>query len=733
MRFLLLLLTLSSLTGYLYASPAYPRNIPIIIDGENVYIRLFGDEHNKRAETLDGYTIIQDNQNKWWYATLSDDGYLTKSSFALNVHREKSSSLQNFINKTPRHLESNRKITQSANATRKTGIVTGERRILVILMEYRDQKFTKSNKEFNALFNEVKYSIDGAQGSVKDFYHSASYGQLELSSDIYGPYTASQNASYYGKNDIRGGDMNPYELFTEAIDKVSNETDLKIYDGDGDGYIDNVHIIYAGYGEEAGGPATAIWAHESSFSIPYEIKGVKIDKYSCAPELRGNRGEGISRIGPHCHEIGHALGAMDYYDTDKETSGSFVGTGEWDVMAHGSWNNEGITPADFNPYVKSVNYGWVDPQVLPEGQVTIPASNLSKEGYFILSSFEDGDYYLLENRSTEGWGKHLPGSGLLIYHIHQDIASAKNKINAGNPQKCYIVCASSKYKLPSDNASSYGDINSAGCPYPGTSLNTSFSKTTVPMAFYWNNDDCQINLTDISQRPNGDIELFNFSKGADHKPVQNENLFYDGFENGQLFSLLDIGNGKWTYVKDSDDTNAFLNRPTAHTGFMSLQLSAIDSYFEEKYSTIEFECNRIDSDEPIIITGYYTSYGLTRKNSNRLMIGYMADNDEWIWHEIRSSSNLIWNSFSIEIPNNAIMKFRIEGIAISGTVLAIDDISIDQRIRTSIINVNKNDEKSPFVKNKGIFSILGIKQSSVHKGFNIVIDADGTIKKIIIK
>ena len=323
-------------------------------------------------------------------------------------------------------LQSQTKVTNTRKSSSK---VLGERRILVILMEYADLKFQKTNEDFNQLFNQPDYRADGAQGSVRDFYEAASYGQLLLTCDIYGPYTASKQMSYYGTNGASGGDINAYALFTEAIEHVANETDLKLYDGDGDGYLDNVHIIYAGYGEEAGGPASAIWAHESTFGRPYSINNVLIDKYSCAPELRGNKGNGISRIGPHCHEIGHALGAMDYYDTDYTTGGQYAGTGEWDVMAQGSWNNDGITPADFNPYVKSHDYGWVLPTPLPHGDVSIAPSNMSADNYYRLSSDYSGDYYLLENRSREGWGAGTPGSGLLIFHIHQDLQASKNKIN----------------------------------------------------------------------------------------------------------------------------------------------------------------------------------------------------------------------------------------------------------------------------------------------------------------
>lgn len=58
--------------------------------------------------------------------------------------------------------------------------------------------------------------------------------------------------AYYGSNGYGGSDTNPYALFLEAMEHAVREIDLQDYDADGDGYVDNVHIVFAGYGEEAG-------------------------------------------------------------------------------------------------------------------------------------------------------------------------------------------------------------------------------------------------------------------------------------------------------------------------------------------------------------------------------------------------------------------------------------------------------------------------------------------------
>lgn len=330
-------------------------------DGDSVlYIRLFGDEYHKHAETLDGYSLIQKN-NLWYYAEKDNSGDLIASPYKLSSF--KSQGLTQFLERIPKHLKADNQYPTlsrsniSGHSTRAGGAAIGERKILIILMQYTDLKFVKSNEDFDNLFNSVGYKEDGAMGSVFDYYTDVSYGQLKLSCDIIGPFTSQHKRDYYGKNDKKGSDINSAELFKEAMEYAIQEVQLNKYDADDDGYVDNIHIVFAGYGEEAGAESGAIWSHEASFirGIPYQ--DMFVDRYSCAPELRGNSGTGISRIGPHCHEIGHALGAMDYYDTNYGTGGEYEGTGTWDIMASGSWNEDGTVPADFNPYVKAIDFG----------------------------------------------------------------------------------------------------------------------------------------------------------------------------------------------------------------------------------------------------------------------------------------------------------------------------------------------------------------------------------------
>ena len=712
--------------------PAYPKRIPINVGDGVVYIRLFGDEHSKRAETLEGYTVVQ-KSGEWYFAEKDSEGWLKPSAHKLSANI--TDATMQYLKNTTKHLANTPvKSNSSALQALRSQNVVGIRRVLVILMQYSDYSMIKSQKDFNNLFNGRGYSDDGAQGSVCDFYTDVSYGRLQLVCDVFGPFTSHHDRKYYGGNDQSGDDSHPEELFEEAIKHAVEHVSLKDYDADADGYVDNVHIIFAGYGEEAGASDDAIWSHEATFYQPYEIQGMKIDRYSCAPELRGNTGKGISRIGPHCHEIGHALGAMDYYDTDYEDDGEYIGTGDWDVMASGSWNNDGITPADFNPYVKAYDFGWTTPKDLPSGDVTIPPSCIDSDNYYMLRSLYSTDYYLIENRSKDKWGYGVPGAGMLLFHIHPELATSGNNINSKSPQKCYVVCASSRMQRPGSSPSSYGDIDSDGCPYPGSSKNTNFGQSSIPAAFFWDDEECGIELNYISIDGEGNIHLENNSLGIGDEDVERKRVFFEGFEEEDVkvcISNDDDNSLKPTWVIESNPQgpSKFIARPSAYKGSRSLQLSAkrVSEKAVSLFSFIipdETECGTLR------IKLYVNTLNPQTDSPNIIKIGYHSkDNDEWQYSEIVSSENNRWRQTVLELPGNVLPQIKVEGIAFSGSVLAIDNLEVEKIVEKteSWILEEKIDTKG---KNY-VFSLSGIMNTQSSKGISIIRLSNGTTAKIV--
>lgn len=730
-----LLLYAILLTGCLrlYSMPAYPKRIPIKTNNGTVYIRLWGDERSKVAETIDGYTIVQKG-GQWFYAEKDSFGLLRPSSHKLAA--KSNAATQNFLETTPYHLRanSNTQIQKaSAKSTSHKRSATGIRKVLVILMQFNDYKMVKKHDDFHRLFNQTEYTEDGALGSVRDFFLDASYGQLQLVCDVVGPFTSQHSRNYYGGNDITGNDQHPEELFKEAIQEASAQVNLKDYDSDGDGFIDNVHIIFAGHGEEAGASDEAIWSHEMTFFIPYEIQGVKIDCYSCAPELRGNSGEGISRIGPHCHEIGHALGSMDYYDVDYSANDHYEGTGDWDVMASGSWNDDGIRPADFNPYVKAFDFGWISPKPLPAGKVAMPASCNNKDNYFKLQLNDDGDIYLLENRSKEKWGGATPGEGLLVFHVHADIRQAGNNINSTAPQKCYIVCASSQISIPGSSPSSYGEINSSGFPYPGSSHNTNFGQQSTPMAFFWNHDECNIEINDIKMDNDGTIHFVNNSMGIDDGETERRRLFFEDFEDENLQVYIEDENlfpPKWQNVENTEVPLKRIERPYAYSGVRCLQLSA-KKLADSLSSNLNFEFSVPKSSKKMILTLRVNSVNLQSDHHNKLTISFHSkDSLEWETVRFVSTEENKWIKMTTVLPQNIVTPIHIEGTVYGNSVLAIDDIEVVQIIcddeTTGISNGTLQKAAS------GIYSLSGIRLSQLQKGLNVIVKDDGTVRKVIV-
>ena len=731
-------------TGSLYVKsmPAYPKRIPVTVGDGTIYIQLYGDEHNKRAETTDGYSIIQ-KEGEWYYAEHGTDGKLKASSHKLTAHitndtKQYLESLPKHLTNTEVHRPSNQ--NKSVHQTLRSQNAVGIRRILVILMQYTDLQMNKNQQDFNGLFNGTGYSEDGARGSVCDYYTDVSYGQLQLTCDIIGPFTSLHDRAYYGGNDHDGDDSRPEELFEEAIQKAAEKISLKDYDSDDDGYVDNVHIIFAGHGEEAGASSDAIWSHEATFYLPYEIQGMKIDRYSCAPELRGNAGKGISRIGPHCHEIGHALGAMDYYDTDYELYGNYIGTGNWDVMASGSWNNDGITPADFNPYVKAFDFGWISPKDLPSGDVTLHPSCCSSDDYYILRSPYSADYYILENRNKEKWGAGIPGEGLLVFHIHPDISTSENSINSKSPQKCYVVCAASKMQRPESSPSSYGDINSDGCPYPGSSHNTDFGQNSIPAAFFWDDEECWIELNNISRNNEGNIRLENNSTGVDNDGMERKRIFFEGFE-GEDISINIFTDEEdfistspsWIVESNPQGPSKFIARPSAYKGSKSLQLSA-KRVAEKATSLFSFsipeDVDANDGSSMFRLRLYVNSTNPQTDNPNIIQVRYrMKDDEEWQHAEFMSSEDNHWQLFTFDMPGCIFQDIYIEGTAFSQSVLAIDNLEIEMFTDNSETGINEAKQKTN--NHTIIHTLSGIRQEGLQRGINIVRMSDGRVVKVL--
>ncbi len=316
-------------------------------------------------------------------------------------------------------------------------------------MVLKDSQF-----QFNRLFNEKGYSDNGSIGSVHDYFYDQSYGKFILDFDVIGPVKVSRNYEYYGGNsEMFGKDKNVPEMVIEACRLIDDNVNFKDYDWDGDGEVDQVFIVYAGYGEHYGAPSNTIWPHESWLgSNAISLDGVAVNTYACSSELIGFSGKRLSGIGTPCHEFCHCLGIPDFYDTDY--SGAF-GMSYWDIMNSGSYagpEGYGEVPYGFTAYERWIA-GWLEPVELKGTQKICDMANLgdTPEAYIIYNEGNRNEYYLIENHQSSRWFKYVDTyndiHGMIITHVDFDArAWNTNQVNPSpNHQRMTIIPADNSY------------------------------------------------------------------------------------------------------------------------------------------------------------------------------------------------------------------------------------------------------------------------------------------------
>lgn len=711
--------------------PAFPSKVKVLTeDGDSVTILIRGDENHKFGYTEDGF-VIMPLEKGWSYLTenpkegvgltylplcrKAKDKYgITSEKFLTSINWE---ACKKTINKTL-----DREMYKSPIP------MIGEHHVLVILMEFTDKEFIKTQDDFNALFNTIGYSEGNAKGSVRDYYRYASYNQFDLIGDIYGPYVSKSSMATYGHNNSFGNDSDPLSLAIEAIQSLPEDIDLSLYDNDDDGTVDNVHIIFAGYGEEAGGGGDAIWSHEYPHRLPIEINGYKFAGYSCTPELRSNMGWGISRIGVICHELGHAFGANDFYDVDYESNGSYEGTGEWDLMASGSWNGSGASPANINPYVKINNFGWIMPSIPEESSyITLNPSNYEPEVLRMDTSYPD-DYYLCEYRTKVDFDSELPGEGLLIYHVHPQIDRYvdTNSLNSTHPQCFYLVdagCQSNPF-LTKD----YGSINTERAPFPGATNNTEFSANTMPCPFQWNGEMAGFGLSEI--RENVNSCSFEFFTSVDTLTIPEIiSSYYEGFENGiSEFNIESIsGNAQWT-LYPSGSTIFMNDLPIPVEGEKAIMLYVDQKASTESKSILTSPKVTLSPDSVYSFSFYLKTKEKVYTSSHNLLLEVKASSSN-SWQPLVDITDKVeqWTEYEVELPGGIQhLYYRFEG-TIFGDGLFLDNIRIKN-------TGNVNSISSPLYGEEGsqiqYFNLQGIQVNNLLPG-NVYIKIDGTKRQKI--
>lgn len=687
-------------------------------DGTTVKVTLVGDEYMHRWQDAQGNTYVPAATEGLF--RLADNTTLAELTARAGIRKAKA--------------DSRRRARQNVNKA--ATIFKGKKKGLVILVEYTDVKFTSSDPQslFNDIANKENYVSGNYQGSVKDYFIAQSRGTFELDFDVMGPVALSNKMSYYGANDSYGNDMRPEMMVVEGCKAIDSQVNFADYDWDGDGEVDQVYVIYAGYGEaDTYNRENTVWPHEwalsgSSITSPLKLDGVTIDTYACSSELNGS---GVTAgIGTMCHEFSHCMGLPDMYDTNYD--GNF-GMGPWDIMDYGSYNDDGYLPSGYSSYERMIS-GWLTPVELRRGDklsVTgMKALEENGEAYMLVNSGNDDEYYLVENRQQVGWDAALPASGLLVLHVDYDENiwnynlvnstgyDSYSRIN-NTHQRLTILHADddddSKYY--SSSTSSYSKVTYTGDPYPYLG-NDSITASSVPAAtLYTANADgkkyIDVAIRNIKVDADGAASM-DFGPnyyGSSPDVPSGEVLFYESFDNCAGTGGNDNMFGGSPSVANSSflpDNVGWLADKSygadkcAKFGTSSVTCSATTPEFNiEGAATLTFRAAPWGTDK----TGLVLSVtGNAKINPYNLVM-----------------STGVWTDFSVTLTGDGPVKVKF----LPGKRLFLDEVKVVSG-STAVQGVSTAD-----VVPVAVYSVSGAVRQAIGNGINIVKYSDGTIRKVM--
>lgn len=370
--------------------------------------------------------------------------------------------------------------------------------------------------------------------SIRTFYTEASRGRLTLDGVVLPWVTADSNDTYYedGCNGIGvlsncpHGGLRLGELLLEGLQKSDDGTvDWGAFDNDGpdelpnsgddDGVVDFVAFLQP---EVDGACSTTnLWAHRFDVAAwnggsPYVTKSprraaggapipgsfIQVRDYTLQSAVGGAgacAAGPIMPIGTLAHEVGHAFGLPDLYDTNLRSPLVTQGAGEWSLMGSGNYTQP-YSPGRFDAW-SLTELGWVTVDTLAQSGAVSLGPVASGDTVLLRTVAGTDEYFLLENRQAIGtdsaqlnpdciFGTRscAKGPGLLIWHIDQGQIAAHgfrqdNAVNSGFVQGVALVQADGLNQLRTPGLKNRGD---AGDPWPGASGATSFGLNTNPAA-----------------------------------------------------------------------------------------------------------------------------------------------------------------------------------------------------------------------------------------------------------
>ncbi|HCJ65829.1 MAG TPA: hypothetical protein DHV62_00505, partial [Elusimicrobia bacterium] len=322
----------------------------------------------------------------------------------------------------------------SPQAIRETIGTVGTKEIAVILVNFASAGTNTSRAEMMTPTDTTGFNTTFSV--VKNFFKEVSYNQLNLEITFFYstgtattlsgselPYSLSDSMSSYGED----SDSSLSKLVKDALTATGGAVSKGPYD--------YVMVAHAGFGNESTVKSGDIWSAFISWSGA-------VQNFTEGTIVPARESGSMSPIGVTCHEFGHQLGLPDLYQTvDTDGNGKLDSqVGKWCLMDMGTWAGSpvGSNPSHPSIWCKDL-LGWIEPSVTNTtiNGLSVSAVEVSSQGIkipILTASDPNNEYFLLEYRSTSTafYDKYLPGSGILIWHIDDNVGGGSSHWDFSN-------------------------------------------------------------------------------------------------------------------------------------------------------------------------------------------------------------------------------------------------------------------------------------------------------------